>query len=90
MLLLYFSYENKQNETARKELGEKLIKTRENIKLTQEVAKKAGVSSNYFAKSERGELNATFGTLYKIIKVLKIEASGNCFSIARIIKFGSD
>ena len=60
----------------RKKLGEKLKKARENAKFTQEeVAKKAGMNANYFAKIERGEINATFETLYKIIKALNIEAS---------------
>lgn len=65
-----------ENPELRKELGSKLKHAREKVKLTQaEVAKKSGISSNYFAKIERGEVNTTFEKLYKIIKALKIEAS---------------
>ncbi|HSW98173.1 MAG TPA: helix-turn-helix transcriptional regulator [Candidatus Saccharimonadales bacterium] len=67
---------NKPDNKIRKTLGEKIRKARENVKFTQdEAARKAQMSSNYFAKIERGEINATFETLYKIIKALKIEAS---------------
>jgi len=63
-------------EEIRKKFGDKLRKAREKRKYTQEeVAKKAGMSSNYFAKIERGEVNTTFDKIYKIIKALKIEAS---------------
>ena len=34
-----------------------------------------GLTSNYYAKIERGEINITLDTLYKILKALKIEAS---------------
>jgi transcriptional regulator with XRE-family HTH domain len=67
---------NMQDEMARKKLGERLKKARGRVNLTQdEVVKKAGISANYFAKIERGEVNTTFEKLYKIIKALKIEAS---------------
>ncbi len=60
----------------REELGIKLRTAREKANLTQEeVAKKAGISSNYFAKIERGEINTTIEKLYKIIKALNAEAS---------------
>jgi transcriptional regulator with XRE-family HTH domain len=63
-------------EEIRKKFGDKLKKAREKEKLTQEeLARKAGMSSNYFAKIERGEVNTTFDKIYKIIKALKIEAS---------------
>lgn len=66
----------KQNEKIRQELGEKVRSVREKAKLTQdEVAKKAGMSSNYFAKIERGEINTTVEKLYKIIKALNVDAS---------------
>ena len=65
-----------KGEKIRKELGAKIKSIRDNKNLTQEeVANKADMSSNYFAKIERGEINATFETLYKIIKALKVEAS---------------
>lgn len=67
---------NNQDESARKKLGGKLKRVREEANLIQdEVAKKAGISTNYFAKIERGEVNTSFDKLYKIIKALKIEAS---------------
>lgn len=57
-------------------LGEKIKIARERAQLTQEeVAKKAGISSNYFAKIERGEINTTVEKLYKIIKALNVDAS---------------
>lgn len=63
-------------DSKRTELGNKLRLAREKANLTQEeLAKKAGISSNYFAKIERGEVNTTFEKLYKIIKALKIKAS---------------
>ncbi|HUQ85769.1 MAG TPA: helix-turn-helix transcriptional regulator [Candidatus Limnocylindrales bacterium] len=59
-----------------KELGKKLKTAREKSGLTQEeVAKIAKISSNYYAKIERGEINTTLEKLYKIIKALKIDAS---------------
>jgi len=59
-----------------KKLGEKIKNAREKAKLTQEeVAKKAGLRGNYFAKIERGEINPTFKTLHSIKKALNIEAN---------------
>lgn len=59
-----------------KALGENIKAAREKVQLTQEeVAKKAGISSNYFAKIERGEINTTVEKLYKIIKALNVDAS---------------
>lgn len=63
-------------QQVRRELGEKIKNAREKAQLTQEeVSMKTGMSSNYFAKIERGEINTTIYKLYKIIKALKVEAS---------------
>lgn len=67
---------HKQNEKIRQELGEKIKIAREKANLTQEeLANKAGMSSNYFAKIERGEINTTILKFYKIKKALNVEAS---------------
>lgn len=66
-----------KNETQiTQELGDKIRLAREKANLTQEeLARKSGISSNYFAKIERGEINTTVLKLYKIIKALNVEAS---------------
>lgn len=67
---------SKHNEKIRQKLGEKIRAVREKAQLTQEeVAKEAEMSSNYFAKIERGEINTTVEKLYKIIKALNVDAS---------------
>ena len=58
----------------RKEVGNKLKKAREKAKLTQvEVAEKAGISTNYYACVERGEVNIAAERLQKIAEVLGIK-----------------
>jgi len=60
-------------EQAKKDLGEKLRQAREAAKLTQaEVATKAGVHVNYYARIERGEENPSYTKLQSIMKVLNI------------------
>lgn len=62
-------------EEAKKELGEKLRQARERAKLTQaEVAEKAGVHVNYYARIERGEENPSYTKLQRIMKVLGIKS----------------
>ncbi len=39
-----------------------------------EAATEAGMPPNYFAQIERGEINMSLGTLYKIVKGLGIKA----------------
>lgn len=64
-----------EQEKARKELGERLKKAREVLKLTQlEVATKSGVHVNFYARVERGEENPSFEKLQNIMKVLKIKS----------------
>ncbi len=44
--------------------------------LTQvELAKAAGINSNYYAKIERSDLKPSVDTLEKIIKALKVKSS---------------
>ncbi len=67
---------SRQSENITKELSDKLKKARGKSGLTQEeVAKQTGISSNYYAKIERGEINVTIKKLSKIIKVLRIDPS---------------
>ena len=54
----------------------KIKKTRKQKGLTQEeVAKKAGISSNYYAKIERGTINTSIEKANKIAKALGVEVS---------------
>ncbi|MEX2012317.1 MAG: helix-turn-helix transcriptional regulator [Patescibacteria group bacterium] len=60
---------------SRKELGEKLRRVREQSGLTQaEVAEKADLHVNYYARIERGEENPSFEKLQGIMKALKIKS----------------
>lgn len=57
-------------------LGKKLREAREKLKLTQkQVAEKAGVTANWYARFERGEENASQETRDTILKILKIKVS---------------
>lgn len=57
-------------------LGKKLKEAREKLKLTQkQVAEKAGVTTNWYARFERGEENASQETRDTILKILKIKVS---------------
>lgn len=63
-------------KTVRTKIGYKIKKARENKNLTQEeVAKKAEMSANYYAKIERGLIGTAPEKLYKIFKALEVEAS---------------
>jgi transcriptional regulator with XRE-family HTH domain len=58
------------------EIAEKLKKFRLNKDLKQtDVAKKAGINSNYYAKVERGEAIPSVITLKKILGALGIKSS---------------
>lgn len=64
-----------RDEKIRKDLGNKLKKAREKEQLTQaEVAEKAGIHVNYYARVERGEENPTFEILHRVLNVLKIKS----------------
>lgn len=57
-------------------LGNKLREAREKKDLTQaELAKKVGINVNFYARVERGEVQAALDTLEKIFKVLKVKSS---------------
>lgn len=59
-----------------KKLGEIVKEAREKLGFTQkEVAEKAEVSTNWFARFERGEENASQETRDTIFKILKIKIS---------------
>lgn len=51
-----------------------LKKAREKLRLTQaQVAEKVGISTNHYAKIERGEVDPSLPTLRAIFKLLKID-----------------
>ncbi|MBI2590995.1 MAG: helix-turn-helix transcriptional regulator [Candidatus Blackburnbacteria bacterium] len=57
-----------------KQLGKKLKEAREKLKLTQkQVAEKSGVTTNWYARFERGEKSASLKTIKDIFKVLKLK-----------------
>lgn len=57
-------------------VGNKLKEVREKKNLTQaELAKEAGITINYYAMIERGEVNPSLDKLHKIIKALKVKWS---------------
>ena len=57
-------------------LGKNLKKARNSAHLTQvQVAEKVGINVNFYARIERGEVNASLETIKAILKVLKIKSS---------------
>ncbi len=67
---------SKQEKKNRKELGDKLRQTREKMDFTQaEVAEKTGITVNYYAMIERGEVNPSLSKVRKLLNVLKINPS---------------
>lgn len=61
---------------APQKIGKKLKEARKKIGLTQEnVAKKADISINYYARIERDEENPTLETLERVLKALKLKSS---------------
>lgn len=59
---------------SQEKLAKILKKARKAAKLTQvQVAKKADIHVNYYARIERGEVNPTIDILDNIAKALKIE-----------------
>ncbi len=60
----------------KKVFGSRVKKAREKLKLTQaDVANKAGMTVNYYAMIERGEVNPSFEKIKSIAKVLKLKIS---------------
>lgn len=57
-------------------LGKNLKEARTKLELTQkQVAEKAEVNTNWYARIERGEENASLETLKKLAKILKVKVS---------------
>jgi len=62
--------------TLQSKIGEKLKKARKELSLTQvEVAEKAGIHHNYYARIERDEVNPSLEVFKGIIKVLGVRSS---------------
>ena len=58
-----------------KKLGEKIRKAREDAKLTQlEVASKAEMDVNYYARIERGIANPSYEKLHSIMTALNMDS----------------
>lgn len=58
-----------------KQIGDKIKEIREKAKLTQvQVAQKAGIHRNYFARLERGEVNPSVEIVQNIAKALKVKS----------------
>lgn len=59
-----------------KKFGQNLKKARIKANLTQEeLADRAGLHKNYYARVERGEENPSYETIEKIVKSLKVKSS---------------
>ncbi len=59
-----------------KQIAKRIKQVRLEKGLTQtEVAEKAGISTNYYARVERGEVSASIEVFEKITKALKIKSS---------------
>ena len=57
-------------------IGENIKQARQKLGFTQsEVAKKAKISTNYYARIERGEVNTSVETLESIFKALNVKSS---------------
>jgi len=56
--------------------GQNIRKVRTKADLTQEqLAERAGLHKNYYARVERGEENPSYETIEKIVKALKVKSS---------------
>lgn len=61
---------------SQKQLGQNIKKARLKDKLTQlVVSEKAGLSVNYYARIERGEVNPSVEVLEQIFKALNVKSS---------------
>jgi len=62
--------------SSQEEIGRKIKKARQKVEMTQaDVAEKAGIHVNYFARIERGEENPSIEIIEKIAKALKVKSS---------------
>jgi transcriptional regulator with XRE-family HTH domain len=60
----------------KEDIGKKIKALREKKNLTQaEVAEKAGIHPNYYARVERGEVDARTNIIQKIAKALGVKSS---------------
>ena len=67
---------DKISEQELKKLAHKIKSIREKKELTQaDVASKASLHVNYYARLERGEVNPSYETLRKLAVALKIKSS---------------
>lgn len=61
---------------SQEKFGENLRKARKRAMMTQkEVADKAGLHVNFYARVERGEENPSYETIEQIVKALGIKSS---------------
>jgi len=62
--------------SSQEEIGRKIKKARLKAEMTQaDVAEKADIHVNYFARIERGEENPSIEIIEKIAKALKVKSS---------------
>jgi len=75
--VLYYTKMKRQRDTKiLNTIGNKLKVARLEKNLTQlEVAKKAGINGNYYAKVERGEASLSVITLLKLVTALELKSS---------------
>lgn len=75
-MLYYTNMASKQELAFRKELSKTLSEARDKSDLTQEeVAKRAGMGTNYYARIERGEITPRGNKLLKLYSALNIKIS---------------
>lgn len=75
--MIYYTKMKRQKDTKiLNAIGDKLKAARLEKDLTQlDVAKKAGINGNYYAKVERGEASLSVITLLKLVKALDLKSS---------------
>ena len=62
--------------TTKSKIGRKLKEARLDQEMTQvDVAVQAGISTNYYARIERGEVNPSIDVFEDIVKALKVKSS---------------
>jgi transcriptional regulator with XRE-family HTH domain len=67
--------DNSNKDTSVK-IGQKIKHARQQLGKTQaEVAEKAGLNTNYYARIERGDATATIEAIQKIAKVLNVTSA---------------
>lgn len=67
---------DKMNSDTAAKIGEKIKEARQRLGFIQaDVAKKAGMSTNYYARIERGDATATVEALQKVAKALGVRSS---------------